>query len=186
MFLLEPGTDMSMELLRKILQKYQTGERAKLKKYRDYYDGKQDILRKTYSDPSKPCNHIVTNYCDNIVSNYSGYLGGKPVTYKSENNIDGIQDVLKYNDVQSKDSDLLRNALIYGRAYELQYIDEDGKARFDVLDTLDGIPVYDNTITRNLLYFIRVYPAGSFDDTPEYIIEVLTPYETVRYSSDGT
>ena len=79
-----------------------------------------------------------------------------------------------------------RQALIYGRAYELQYIDEDGKARFDVLDTLDGIPVYDNTITRNLLYFIRVYPAGSFDDTPEYIIEVLTPYETVRYSSDGT
>ena len=108
------------------------------------------------------------------------------MTYKSERNIDGIQEVLKYNDVKSKDSDLLRNALIYGRAYELQYIDEDGKARFDVLDTLDGIPVYDNTITRNLMYFIRVYPAGAIDATPEYIIEVLTPYETVRYSSDGT
>lgn len=186
MFLLEPGTDMSMELLRKILQKYQTGERSKLKRYRDYFDGNQDILRKSYNDPSKPCNHIVTNYCDNIVCNYAGYLGGKPVTYKSERDIDGIQEVLKYNDVKSKDSDLLRNALIYGRAYELQYIDEDGKARFDVLDTLDGIPVYDNTITRNLLYFIRVYPAGAIDATPEYIIEVLTPYETVRYSSDGT
>ena len=54
MFLLEPGTDMSMELLRKILQQYQTGERVKLKKYRDNIDGKQDILRQTYSDPSKP------------------------------------------------------------------------------------------------------------------------------------
>ena len=175
-----------MDLLREILQQYQTGERVQLKRYRDYFDGKQDILRKSYSDPSKPCNHIVTNYCDNIVCNYAGYLGGKPVTYKSDKDIDGIQDVLKYNDVKSKDSDLLRNGLIYGRAYELQYIDEDGKARFDVLDTLDGIPVYDNTITRNLLYFIRVYPAGSFDDTPEYIIEVLTPYDTIRYSSDGT
>ena len=45
-----------------------------------------------------------------------------------------------------------------------------------MLDTLDGIPVYDNTITRNLMYFIRVYPAGAIDATPEYIIEVLTPY----------
>lgn len=186
MILLEPGTEMSMDLLRKILQQYQTCERVKLKRYRDYFDGKQDILRKSYNDPSKPCNHIVTNYCDNIVCNYAGYLGGKPVTYKSEDNIDDIQEVLKYNDVRSKDAILLRNALIYGCAYEIQYIDEDGKGRFDELDTLDGIPVYDNTITRNLLYFIRVYPAGSFDNTPEYIIEVLTPYETVRYSSDGT
>ena len=52
-----------------------------------------------------------------------------------------VQDVLNYNDVRTKDSELLRMALIFGKSYELHYIDEEGAERFDVLDARDGIPV---------------------------------------------
>jgi hypothetical protein len=34
---------------------------------------------------------------------------------------------LNYNDVKNEDSEYLRNALIFGRAFEINYVDEEGK-----------------------------------------------------------
>jgi hypothetical protein len=62
-------------------------------------------------------------------------LTGQDITYTSPNDISAIVDILSYNDVRTEDSELLKQALIYGRSFEINYIDEDGKQRFKVLDT---------------------------------------------------
>lgn len=177
---------MTPDLLAKIMSRWMTGERPCLKRYGDYYMGKQDILMKSYSDPSKPCNRIVTNYCDNIVGNYSGYLTGLPVTYKSRTSMDEVQEVLNYNDVRTKDSELLRMGLTFGKAYELHYMDEDGMERFDELTALDGIPVYDNTIERELLYFIRFYPEDTLDEAAGILVDVYTGSTIDHYRGDAS
>ena len=171
------------KLIKEIINRWRTEEYPRLQRYFDYYCGNQAIMRKHYSDPSKPCNRIVTNYCDNIVNNYTGYLTGLPVTYKSNTNMDEVRAVLDYNDIQSKDSELLRLALIFGKAYELQYIDEDGKGRFDPLDTRTGIPVYDNTVEQQLLYFIRFYPEDTLSDSPDVLVDVYTNSGIQHYRS---
>ena len=125
-FCISKDQAMDAALVSAILQRWRTEEYPRLCRFYDYYMGNQDILRKRYSDPSKPCNHIVTNYCDNIVNNYTGYITGLPVTYKSQADMTEVQDVLNYNDVRTKDSELLRMALIFGKSYELHYIDEEG------------------------------------------------------------
>lgn len=176
---------MTPDLLAKIMSRWMTGERPCLKRYGDYYMGKQDILMKSYSDPSKPCNRIVTNYCDNIVGNYSGYLTGLPVTYKSRTSMDEVQEVLNYNDVRTKDSELLRMGLTFGKAYELHYMDEDGMERFEELTALDGIPVYDNTIERELLYFIRFYPEDTLDEAAGILVDVYTGSTIDHYRGDA-
>lgn len=139
-------------------------------------------MRKVATDEGKPCNRVVVNYCYNVVQNYLGYLTGIDVAYSSDDNFDDIQEVLNYNDVHNTDSDLLRNALIYGRAFEINYIDEDSQSRFKVLDTRECIPVYDNTLNQNLVYVIRLYKADLVDDD-EYFVELYSESEYRKYRS---
>lgn len=173
------------DLVLRIIGAWRAGVLPRLQRFYNYVRGDQDILHKRYSDPGKPCNHIVTNYCDNIVSNYAGYLCGKPVTYKSDEDIQRVQEVLKYNDVRAKDSELLRTALTFGIAYELHYTDSDGKERFDILDPRTGIPVYDNTLEQNLRYFIRLYPKNTLSDVPETLVDLYTADGVTHYHSSG-
>lgn len=129
-------------------------------------------MSKQVAQDYKPCNRIVTNYCFNIVQNYNGYLTGLDVTYSSQQDITDIQEILNYNDVRTTDNELLRNALIYGKAFEVVYLDEDKKERFKVLDSRECIPVYDNTLNQDLVYVIRYYVADTTDINKGYIVEV--------------
>lgn len=143
-------------------------------------------MRKVPSDVGKPCNKIVTNYCYNIVQNYLGYITGIDVTYSSENDFESIQQVLNYNDVHSEDSGLLRDALIYGVAYEINYIDEDVKQRFKLLDPRECIPIYDNTLNQDLRYVVRYYVADTVNkNVDDYIVEVYDSECCRRYKSSA-
>lgn len=157
--------------LGEIIQQFQTRELPKLQQYYNYYKGKQKIMSKVATDVGKPCNRVCVNYCYNIVQNYLGYLTGIDVAYSSDKDLEDIQEVLNYNDVHNADSELLKNALIYGKAFEINYVDEDGEQRFKVLDSRECIPVYDNTLNQNLVYVIRLYRANLID-AEEYIVEV--------------
>lgn len=163
---------LTLEKITDFTRKFQQYERPRLDTYFRYYDGNQDIMRKIVKDKSKPCNKIVTNFCYNIVGNYQGYLTGQDITYTSPQDISAIADILSYNDVRTEDNELLKQALIYGRAFEVCYIDEDTKQRFKVLDSRECIPVYDNTLNQNLLCVIRYYPVDTFDMTKGYNVDI--------------
>lgn len=119
MYLVEKGEKLTPERVGEIINSFKTRELPQLNRYRNYYDGKQEILQKTVADKTKPCNKIVSNYCDEIVNTYSGYLTGIDITYTSDEDVEAIQDVLNYNDVSTEDTGLLKDALIYGIAYEI-------------------------------------------------------------------
>lgn len=143
-------------------------------------------MRKVASDVGKPCNRIVSNYCFNIVQNYQGYITGIDISYLSQTNIDTIQDILNYNDVRTEDNELLRNALIFGKSFEINYVDEDAKQRFKVLDSRECIPVYSNDLNNDLLYVIRYYVADTINNSQdEYYIEVYGNEFIRKYKSSN-
>lgn len=153
MYILEKGQPLDFL---KIINKFIMNEQPKLKKYMRYYNGDHDINRKAYADSTKPCNKIVVNYCATITNNYLGYLAGKGIGY----NLDSpeILDVLKYNDYNEEDKELLRQALITGYAAELFWIDDEMNVRFTVMDSRNIIPVYWDTVGRDeLAAVIRFY-----------------------------
>lgn len=185
MYLIEKNTELTTFLLGKILNKFQTKEKPELQKSWDYYHGKQNIMLKTASDVGKPNNKLLCNYCYNIVNNYLGYIAGVPVTYSGDK-LQDVLEVLRYNDVQSEDTELLRQALIFGRAFEINYIDEEGKQRFRLLDARECIPVYDNTLNNDLACVVRFYNEdllGEADD--KYIVEVYDNYRVRKYRSNS-
>lgn len=171
-------------LISKIIEKYTSGHLPRLRRYRNYYEGKQDILMKSYKDEDKPCNKIVTNYCYNIVQTYTGFLTGIPISYKCDENIEAIQKVLNYNDVHNADSSFLKNALIYGVAYEVLYCDKQGQERFKLFDSRECIPVYSNDLEEDLLFLIHFYADNDIWDNVKYYVDVYTDREVIHYTTD--
>lgn len=168
-----------------IISAFKTVELPKLEKRYQYFKGNQAIMRKTVNDDTKPCNRIVTNFCDNIVSTYSGYLTGIDITYSSDDDIEAIQDVLNYNDVSSEDTQFLEDALTFGVGFEINWIDEDGKQRFKTLDPRDCIPVYYNTLEEDLAAVIRFYTVSNTNLLEaDYIVEVYDERETRVYKAN--
>lgn len=157
-----------------------------LDKYKNYYDGKQKILYKQYADPTKPCSKSVINYCKNIVDSYAGYLATPGfISYKSENDIEEVMDILRYNDFQAQDNAFLLDALIYGKGAELMYIDRDSKPRFRTIDPRTCFGVYDDSLTGDLLYFVRFYKASEWDDSNIFNLDVYTDQMIRHYEMRG-
>lgn len=184
MFQLSKQEILTTDKINEIISIFQTHELTKLKKYRNYYDGKQSILNKQATDTGKPCNKIVVNYCYNITENYQGYITGIPIRYNSVN-LQDVLNILNYNDVRMEDNELLRTALIYGKAFEICYIDEEGQQRFTLLDPRECIPVYDNTLTNDLLYVIRFWEEQDISvvGDSKYYVEVYAHDTITRYKS---
>ena len=184
MYLIDKNAELTPLILGKILNRFQTVELPKLIKSYKYYKGEQAITLKQPTDTGKPANKIITNFCHTITDTYEGYLTGVPIQY-SNDNFDEILNILKYNDVKNEDGEFLRQGLIFGRSFEICYIDEDKKQRFRTLDPRECIPVYDNTLNNNLLYVIRFWRSDMFDKSnEEYIVEVYGAQSTKRYKSN--
>lgn len=189
-FTINKQAELTPELLQKMIEKFQSSVQPVLTKYKNYYDGVQAILLKQYNDPSKPCNKTVINYCKNIVDGYNGYLASPNfISYTSDNDIEAIMDVLRYNDFQAEDSDFLESALIYGVGTELMFSDQEGKTRFKLIDPRTCFGVYDDSLTGDLLYFVRMYKEDEWDeDNDTQLIDVYSDYNIKHYkmSNGGT
>ncbi len=148
-------------ILRKIIQKFNTTNRADILFTRGYYDGcNQRIMKKQNEDPTKPCNRIVRNFCLTITQNFQGYLVGKGITYSaaSDNDITALLDCLNANDIENSDSVWLKNALVSGAAYQLCYVNENGDKCFRNLDSSSCFPIYSADLDEKLLYFVSYTP----------------------------
>lgn len=187
MFYLNKGTELTTELLYKMINRFRVNVEPKLQRYKNYYDGLQAILNKSYSDPTKPCNRTVINYCKNITDSYCGYLASPGyISYSSQDDIEDIMDILKYNDFQNEDADFLLTALTYGTASELMFIDQDGQTRFRLINPTQCFGVFDDSLTGDLMYFVRMYKANDWDDSDLYYVDVYSDYDVKHFTMTGT
>ena len=186
MFYLNKETELTIDLLNKMINEFSVNVEPKLKKYKNYYDGLHTILNKSYADENKKCNHTIINYCKNIADSYCGYLATPGyISYSSNDDIEEIMEILKYNDYQAEDADLLLDALIYGVSAELMYIDKDGKTRFRLINPTSCFGVYDDSLTGDLTHFVRWYKANDWDDSDIYNVDIYSDYDIKHYKMNG-
>lgn len=186
MFYVNSGEELNTILLSKMIHRYNLECLPKLRKYKNYYDGIQAILNKSYVDASKPCNHSVINYCKNIADSYCGYLATPGyISYRSDNDIEDIMNILRYNDYQAEDAELLQDALVYGVAAELMYFDNLGQTRFKLISPTSCFGIYDDSLTGDLLYFVRFYEASQWDNTDLFYVDVYSDSTIKHYQTHG-
>lgn len=186
MFYLNKDAELTPVLLGKMINRFRMNEEPRLKRYKNYYDGVQAILNKQYKDETKPCNRTVTNYCKNIVDSYCGYVATPGfISYQSADDIEVIMDILRYNDYQAEDSDFLLDALVYGKAAELMYIDAHGQTRFRLINPTNCFGIYDDSLTGDLMYFVRMYKVSDWDESDLYNVDVYSDYDIKHYKMNG-
>lgn len=189
-YYLPADKELNIPTLSKICSKFEGNDLPELRFNMGYYAGTgQKIMCKEPSDPSRPCNRIVKNYCLSIVNNFCGYLTGRPITYTSpDGDTQALQQVLDMNDVGNADSELLRQALIYGVSYELVYVNQHNDVRFKAICPENVIPIYSNDLDEDLLYAVYFTPIVDWESETSkgYSVDVYTPYEIYHYTADGT
>ena len=186
MFYINRETELTAALLQKMINKYNIEVVPRLRKYKNYYDGLQAILNKSYADTSKPCSRTVINYCKNIADSYCGYMATPSyISYRSDEDIEDIMNILRYNDYQTEDSNFLLDALVYGIAAELMFIDKAGKTRFKLINPCSCFGVCDDSLTEDLLYFVRIYKANDWDDSDLYNVDVYSDFDVKHYQMTG-
>lgn len=152
----------SAELIKKLVQGHKTDREQRL---RDYYDGKHDILDRTFEDETKPNNKIVVNFCKYISDVSVGNFLGTPVSYSSADTklMESLQDIFNYNDEQNVNMKLGHAASVNRIAYEILYTttgsNGDLKIRFDELDQSEQsvILVFDRSVEKNIVMAIRYF-----------------------------
>lgn len=186
MFYLNKDIPLTAELLAKMINRFRLNVEPRLTKYKEYYDGIQAISSKQYTDPTKPCNRTVINYCKNIVDIYCGYLATPGhISYSSTQDIEDVMDILRYNDFQAQDADFLLNALTYGTAAELMFIDGESKTRFRQIDPRQCFGVYDDSLTGDLMYFVRFYKIDDWNDSNIYHVDLYSNTNVIHYRMEG-
>lgn len=178
--------EITATLLEKILTKCNP-DIARLHKLDNYYCGKHDILKRQNVDASKPNNKVVNPYPAYITDTLSGYFVGEPITYSSidDNCLDVLNMILTYNDAAALDMSLARDASIFGVAYEMLYIDEEGALRLAKVNPQDVIIIYDDSIEENILYAIRKVPLYDImSDKRSWRIEVYSASDIAIYNAD--
>lgn len=190
--LFDKGEELTPAIIGKVIRKHQEKVVPMLERASGYFEGRgQAIMSRANPDPTRPNNRIVKNYCKTIVENFQGYLTGNPVSYSGvdEADISAIQDVLDDNDVINADSEFLQDALIFGIAYELCYINEDSEKKFKNIDARNVVPVYSNDLDEDLLYCIYYYPVQNWQDElapEEWGVDVYTADEIYHYQATNT
>jgi SPP1 family phage portal protein len=188
MYRLNPETALTPSMIQRYIQKHRNEEK-KLEKLRDYYLGKTAITQRIMADPAKPNNKIVNPYAQYITDTFTGYFLGEPVAYacgENEELLERISDIYNYNDEAAINAELAKDASIYGVAYELMYMDEAADIRFKKIDPIKAIPIFDNTLEEDLLYFIRYYDdVDIMTDNKTTYVEVYSR-ESIRYYVNDT
>jgi SPP1 family phage portal protein len=134
-------------------------QRAHYTRLKNYYIGKHDILLREYSDPTKPNNRNILNYCSQITNFYTAYIVGEPVTYEK---IDAATaTVFEETDEPTQTFQTAQNLCNFGMAAEIFYM-KNGKRRFKAVEPSEIIPVLSTDIEHELLGFIRLYTVGEY------------------------
>lgn len=133
-----------------------TSELPIYQKMYDYYKGKTEIFT-NYPTTDRSNKVVNTNYVKKFITEHVAYGVGSPITYTSMSDNEAIVKDIEYNTQIQKgslDAVLYKNMLIFGKAYEIAYIDN-GVLKFRVTNPLNSIAYCD--VEDNVLMFIYFY-----------------------------
>lgn len=94
-------------------------------------------------------------------------------------------EILRYNDYQTEDSEFLQDALIYGTAAELMYMDNESHVRFKLINPLNCFGVFDDSLTNDLLYFVRWYKKNEWEENNLYCLDLYDNTMIKHYELNG-
>ena len=159
MFRMSKDEELTLDLLNVFLMQHSEEVTKRYTPLLNAYMSDHDILHAPKKDAYKPDNRIVINFPKYIVDTMNGFFIGEPIktVAKDEAVADYVQHYEKYNDIDNHNSALSTNCNIFGKCYEVHYTDEDTELRLACLSPMVAFMIYDDSIIKRQLYFVRRY-----------------------------
>lgn len=180
-FVVPAGTEMDAALLQKLIDEHRESHLPRLQYLGEAYETHYEIFGRDAKPDYKPDNRLAADMAYDITETFEGYFIGIPVDIK----IDGEGDdeakaeylrlYCRRNHQEDTDAELSKMASKFGYSYEMFYQDEEGKPRSVAVSPLTSFMVYDDSVLKRPLYFVRYsydeqgHIVGSYSDD-RYVI----------------
>ncbi len=180
---------MEVKILEKALNDFINNKLPNLQKLEKYYTAKHEILKKENRNPEKEDTRLIHDYAGYIVTMATGYFLGKPITYKLLNeklakDYAQLGEYMATEEEQQENFEHAENCSVFGKSYELWYVDADRTLKNKVLDPRDVFILRDNTIDKNIKAAVRWDYEVNEKNEKVYTLEVydnrtITTYEYI-------
>ena len=159
MFRLEDDEILDEDRLGRFLSMHAAEVTFRYKPLMDAYKTEYPILRKPPKPKYKPDNRIAVNFAKYIVDTMNGFFIGIPVKLQcdEEKVAKYVEFLDQYNDQDDNNAELSKICSIYGKGYEMYYVDQEGKIGITYLDPQEAFMIYDDSVLERPRYFVRTY-----------------------------
>jgi len=158
---------------------------TKYKVNKRYYEGDMDIIYHYAMQNARSNMKVVVNYCKRFIDERVSYIATNPVNYISRTGDSNITNVLDSNvGIWDKlhNQNLLKQAQIYGKAYELYYLDNNADFKAMVLTPVNGYLLESDVAGEGAILGLYTYtPKFTYDK----YLDVYTKNEILHYKVEG-
>ena len=129
----------------------------------------------------KPDKRIAVNFAKYITDTMNGFFIGIPIKVMCDEDkavADYVEFLDQYNDQDDNNAELSKMCSIYGKAYEMYYVDDLGNIGITYLPPEEAFMIYDDSILERPRYFCRVYK-----DADDIVYVSVSDDTRVRYLS---
>ena len=182
--------EITPQLIEGVVKEFARDVLPRFEKLRRYYDGKSEISRRVRA-AGLPNNRMVHAFARYITTMASGYLAGQPVKYGvgeggNQEALDALAHAYDTCNIDSVDSELAKDASIYGKGVCICYMSDRGATgpMTTTIDPRTAFVVYDDTVEHRPIFGVHMYKrTTTANGTEEQIVDVYT--ETERFKLSG-
>lgn len=152
---------MNIDVLKKAKENW-ISKKSEYDKAYEYYKGNSDAMKNYKFITERSNNRARCNFIKKFVKEEVSYSVGNDITYISKSGDSNVVNDIDYyleSWKEDHDSNLTKNMVLYGLAYELYYIDSNNELKARVISPRNGFHVKD--VNDELIYFAHVYSIES-------------------------
>lgn len=158
-FRLPKGTELTAELLDKFLVENFKKTALRYIKLEKAYRNEYEIFSLPKKESWKPDNRIAVNFAKYITDTMNGFFIGIPIKISSDDKkVKEYAEFLDaYNNQDDQNAELSKICSMFGKGYEMYYVDENANIGITYLKPTEAFMIYDDSIIKNRMYFVRYY-----------------------------
>lgn len=146
----------------------------------DAYETEYPIFLEPAKPKWKPDNRIAVNFAKYIVDTMNGFFIGHPIKLQVDDGDEAVKNYIElldqYNDQDDNNAELSKICSIFGKGYEMYYVDEESNICITYLSPMDAFMIYDDSVLQRERYFVRLYV-----DADQILHGSLSDEEKVRW-----
>lgn len=180
MFRLGNDEELDMLALSEFISQHRYWVGKRYKPLMDAYMTRYPIFDMPSKPDFKPDKRIAVNFAKYIVDTMNGFFIGIPIKIDSDDdNVNEYVEYLdQYNDQDDNNAELSKLCSIYGKGYEMYFVDDLGNIGITYLSPEEAFMIYDDSILERPRYFCRIY-----EDADDNMYISVSDSRTVRYAS---